>query len=282
MTYTLQSCLRDHIVEHIKPARGDTRRPGIAGDRLMEFFGAERDAATFTRKDGRDYRAKRLRDGVTDSTIRRELGVLMKALRHAAEEERIKAVPVIKLPPESPPRVRWFTEDEVVKLLEQPMSARARLYIYLALGTGARREAITTVPVKRVDLVNAFIDYRDPKKPVTKKKRVKVKIVGWLLPILTTALAGKKPDDLVIGEGGDVTQEVKKLLRRIGIDEKGISCHAMRRTFVCWSFLNGAKPAEVSAAIGDSMATLERNYFNVFPEHSRGAVEAIKSPERKL
>lgn len=285
MTLTLKRCLSDYIVEILKPARADTKRAGYAGDRLMEFFGADRELATIGRKDGRDYRAKRLRDGVTDSTIRREMGVLMRAWRHAAEEERIDIVPVMKLPPEGQKRERWFSEDEVVALMEQDMSERCRNFLYLAIGTGARKTAILTLPVKRclgLTTSEPIIDFRDPKMPVTKKRRVRIKIADWLLPRLKVMCAGKKPDDLVIGTNGpdNVYREVKRHLKAVGIDEHGVACHSFRRTFIMWALMNGAKLVEVAAAVGDTVATMEKNYIATTAQQSQGAISVIPNPER--
>lgn len=279
--YALKSCLNDYIVEHLRPNGSDVRRPTFAVTNLCAFFGDDRDVNTLTKKDERNYRAARLADGASDSTIRREMGFAMAAFNFAADEERIAHVPAWKLPPESAARERWFTEDEMVKLMEQPMSDRARLFISIALGTGARREAITTLPVKRVDFVNGYIDFRDPKQaPVRakRKRRVKTKMNDWLRPIMERACAGKKPNDLVIGEGSDPSRAVKVLLRKIGIEEKGIAGHAFRRTFTMWAFLNGAKLAEVSAATGDTMQTLEKSYMKLLPAHTAGAVNAINNP----
>lgn len=283
MIYTIRRCLTDYLCQHLRPQGSDVVRAQYAADRLIEFFEGDTDVETLNmRRGARDYRAKRLRMGVNDATIRRELGLLKAALNFAAEEERIAAVPVFKLPPDTAPRERWLTEDEVVKLMEQPMSDRARLFIYLAVGTGARREAIVTLPVRRVDLKDGYIDFRDPKRTVSKKKRVKTTInKKWLLPLLVKACEGKGPDDLVIGEGdcASVSREVKKLLRAIGIDEKGISVHSFRRTFVVWSLTNGASSASVSAATGDRIETLERSYVKYFPSHTAGAVNAIPPPK---
>lgn len=277
----LDTCLRHFQLEYGIPEGIDVRRVRFASDRLIEFFGADRDVQTLKRRDVKAYRAKRLKDGVTDSTIRRELGVLRRALDHAAEEERIDQVPVVKLPPEGQPRERWFSEDEMVKIMEQIMSDRLRVAISLAIGTGARRGAIQDLTVRRVDLANGFVDYRNPKLKLTRKRRTKVKIVDWLKAILVRACEGKKPDDLVIGEGPNISVEFKKILKSIGIDEKGVSIHCVRRTFVCWAFLNGATPASVSAATADNISTLEKSYFKMFPQHSAGAVDSIPTMERK-
>jgi integrase len=189
----------------------------------------------------------------------------------------------VKLPQEGPPRERWYTEDELQRYLEQPMSPRCRNFTYLAMGTWARKTAITTLPVKRVDLVNGYIDYRDPALPVTKKRRPKVKIADWLLPLVRVMCEGKKPNDLVIGMDGpqDVFKEVKHILRRIGIDERGVACHAFRRTGATWALINGAPLASVAATLGDTVQTTERNYISVLPQHTAGAVNSIPSPERK-
>jgi integrase len=280
----LKRVLSDYIIEVLKPARADVRRAGVCQENLCAFFGEDRDAETIKRKDGRDYRAKRLRDGVTDSTIRRELGFLMAALRHAAEEERIDAVPAMKLPPEGRPRKRWYTEDEVVKLMEQPMSERARNYIYLALGTGARKTAIVTVKVKKVDLHNGYIDYDDENLPLTRKRRAKVKIADWLLPRVKVMCAGKKADDSVIGSNGpqEVSKEVKRILKAIGIDERGVNCHAFRKTFAMWALINGASMKAVADSLGDTVQTVEKSYTDAFPQNTAAAVNAINNPERTL
>lgn len=276
MTYTLKRCLDDLIVERLKPNGSDTARAQFAADRLIEFFGAQTDVGTLSRKGFRDYRAKRLRAGVNDSTIRRELGVIKAALNFAAEEEKITSVPVVKLPPETPARERWFSEEEVERLMSQPMSEPMRLALYLALGTGARRGAIADLTVGRVDLAGGFIDFRNPKRPVSRKRRVKTKIADWLRPKLVEACKGRKADDLVVGlPPYEISRRMKAMLEAIGIDEKGISLHAMRRTFVTWALLNGAKPAEVSAATGDRIETLERSYLKLFAQHAAGAVNAV-------
>ena len=288
MTYTIKRCLDDFIVEKLKPQHADIGRAQYAADRLLEFFDPKRDVATLTPKDIRAYRAKRLRDGVSDSTIRRELGVLKSACNFAAEEEKIEAVPVWKLPPEGVPREVWFSEDQVEKILEQPMSDTMRLAIYLALGTGARREAIVTLPVGRVDLAGGFVDFRDPRKPVTRKRRVKTKASAWLLPLLAKACAGKSPSELVIGGNPKtpkhnmrrISDEFSRTLKALDLYEKGVGLHSLRKTFINWAFLNGAKSAEVSAATGDNIATLEKHYVRMTAQHTAGATGAIPDPTK--
>lgn len=274
----LKPALTSYIVEYARPERCDLKRIGFAGDRLMEFFGAERDIESLTRHDIRGYRAKRLTDGVTDSTIRRELVVLRRVVGHAEEEERISVVPAIKLPPESAPRERWFTEDEAKKIMEQPMSKRLHIFLHIAFGTGARMDAIETLEVGRVDLDGDFIDFRDPRRKISKKRRVKTSIVDWLKPVLAEACAGKAPTDLVMGPGSSIGPEFKRVLAKAGISEKGVRCHSIRRSFIMWSLVSGAKLLEVAAAVGDSLTTLERSYISINATQARGATSTITNP----
>lgn len=281
MILSLKSCLDDYVIDYARPERCDLGRIGFAQTRLIEFFGADLDVATLRSRDGRKYRAHRLSQNVSDSTIRREMGVLLRSMRFAAEEEKLDAVPFMKLPPESPARERWLTEAEVGAVMAVPMGPRERLFLYISFSTGARMTAVATVPRKNVDLVNGYIDFRDPALKVTRKRRVKVKISSILLPILEEAMAlPGQPDDPVIGRGGPIGPHIKRIFKRAGIDEKGVRCHAARRTFVTWALLNGEAIARVAAAVGDNPTTLERNYCNVLPQHTGGAVEAATTPPR--
>lgn len=276
MGYTLKSCLHHYVIDVAKPSGIGLRRVGIACDHLNKFFGEEREIATLKRRDGRAYRAHRIAEGVTDSTIRREMGVLNAAMRHAVEEERIDVMPILPLPPESEPRERWFTEDEVIRILAEPMSDECRVCIYILLFTGARLTAITQLTVGRVDFVGGFIDFRVPGARVTKKKRVKTKMAAPLRAVLAPRLAGRKSSDLVVGRTSEqIGAEVDRVLVRAGVKATGVRCHVFRRTFVTWGLLNGSSLASMSAATGDSIARLEKSYLRLFPEHSADAVNAI-------
>lgn len=288
MTLGLKKCLDDYTIEICKVEGIGTARVGYAATRLIEFFGPERDVATMKRKDGRDYRSHRWKVGVSDSTIRRELGVLLRAAGHAVDEERLDAVPSIKLPPESQPRERWFTEAEVLRILEQPMSEDCRLLFYIGLFTGARLGAILNLTYPRVDWEHGFIDFCVPGERITRKRKVKIKMAAELRVPLRVRYEATlaDPNARRVPKGPEkgaqyvirkptVGREVKRVLRAAGIDEPGVNVHALRRTFVTWSLLNGADLASVSAATGDNVSTLQKSYLKLFPQHTANAVNAI-------
>ena len=68
--------------------------------------------------------------------------MLAAAVVDATEAGRLVGAPPIKLPPAPPGRTRHLTEDEIARLLAECRDDHLRLFVMLALNTGARRAAI--------------------------------------------------------------------------------------------------------------------------------------------
>ncbi len=83
------------------------------------------------------YLRRRRSEGVRDGTIRRELDGLRAALNWAEAEKWIDRAPKIVLPPPAPPRDRWLSDDEIKQLREACITPHIRLFIEIALNTGA-------------------------------------------------------------------------------------------------------------------------------------------------
>ena len=77
----------------------------------------------------RTYASARAKDGVGDGTIRKELITLRSALRWAAAERWIDALPGVPAPPKPRPRERWLTREEAAALQEAAISPHIRLFI---------------------------------------------------------------------------------------------------------------------------------------------------------
>lgn len=272
---TIHSSLRDYQVEHCKPNGIPCKRIGYAAERLCKGIGRDKDVTRLKRADIRSYRAQRLTDGVTDSTVRRELGVLSAALHHAAKEERIAAVPLVELPPEGEPRRRALTQEEVSRLVAHPMSLRCRTFVLIALATGARAGAIEELKWSQVDLARGIIDFRVAGARKTKKRRAVVPIADFLTPVLTD-LKAKATHDFVLDRGRSIYFDVRKALAGIGIKEKGVACHVFRKTFATLAIQSGVELSKVAAALGDTTATTEKNYVHLLPHALMGAVNAAQ------
>jgi integrase len=146
-----------------------------------------------------DYSGQR---GVSDGTIRRELGALRTVLLWAAKQKLVNRseLPEFELPSDGPARTKFLDQRQEARFWDQAMAwgstvqhrnpaerrAAQDVMVFIALGleTAARRGAIHDLTWDRVDLGQGLIDYRVPGRRVVKKRRVRVPISDRLLPVL--------------------------------------------------------------------------------------------------
>jgi integrase len=115
-----------------------------------------------------------------------------------------------------------------------------RLFIIIALRTGARSGAILALTWERVDLDNRMIDFREPGKVRTRKRRVPVRINDTLLEAVIEAKALATTEMVIEWAGGQV-QRIK---------------HASRDTATRWPA--GRDAARVATHRGDLVAPRRR------------------------
>lgn len=258
-----------HASEHVT----DTERLEYAEIPLRAHFGTmsvdELDDVEFVRySSGRrrgDYGRK-----VADSTIRRELQHLRAVLRFAARNQRRTGVrpedvPAISMPAAAEPRSLVLTDEQMDAMMRAAQGASDKLtpgYVFLALArwTAARRTAIEDLTWDRVDLEAGRIDYREPGRRRTKKRRVPVPIDPALRPILERAYAERQ--DTYVVPGGVSTRKSRARAARIaGVADA--TAHTFRHTWGTRAALRGVPPAAIAAMMGDSIATVLRNYIHV-------------------
>jgi hypothetical protein len=108
-----------------------------------------------TKADCRAYAEQRRREGKANSTIKTELEMLRACLRwHYGKD-----APAITAPAPSKPRERYLTKGDAELLLSKIETPHVRLFVILALGTGARMSAILDLTWDRVDFVHGTIDF---------------------------------------------------------------------------------------------------------------------------
>jgi integrase len=174
---------------------------------IEPFFGYKLGSA-ITKQDCRDYTAKRRREGKSNSTIRTELELLRALLRwHYGKE-----APPIVAPPPSKARETYLTKDQAETLLASIEAPHIKLFVELALGTGARMGAILDLTWDRVDLTHGTIDYNPGGRDPTNKRRTVVGITPRLRERLLEAKAARLTD-YVIEYGGNQVASVKKAVR---------------------------------------------------------------------
>ena len=180
-----------------------------------------------TRADCLAYTAARKRDGRTNSTIRTELESLRACLRwHYGND-----APKIVAPTPSKPRERFLTKADRDALMDAIETPHVRLFVNIALATGARAGAILDLTWDRV---GQTIDFNAAGRDKTNKRRTIVPVT----PRLRTALDEAREaalTDYVIEYGGKSVKSVKTALmaaaRRSGV---AFSAHDLRRSAARW------------------------------------------------
>lgn len=224
-----------------------------------------------------DYRVSR---NVKDGTLRRELGALIAACRWAARHKLIDpaSIPAVDLPPVSAGREMFLDEDqerEFLALAYGDSIGKRRLtritrFVALALDTAARKAAIEGLTWDRVDLVAGVIDFRQPGRKVSKKRRVPVPIADRLYPLLGRAWLERTSD--WVCDPGSIRSAWDTWLARTPFATMGLTIHDMRRTWATLAARRGVELWDIAGVLGDDPATVEAHYAHHRPDHLRRAI----------
>ena len=225
-----------------------------------------------TKAECRDYAAHRKRQGKSNSTVKTELEALRACLRwHYGKD-----APQIVAPPPSKPRDRYLTQEEARNLLAAIETPHARLFVTLALATGARMGAILDLTWDRVDFTHGTIDFMPAGRDKTNKRRVVVAMAPKAREALLEAREGALTDH-VIEYGGKPVASVKKAIgaaaRRAGVP---CSPHVFRHTAAVWMAQADVPMQKIAQVLGHtSTRVTETTYARYSPRFMADAMAAL-------
>lgn len=225
------------------------------------------------------YTRNRRADGVGNGTIRRELTTLRAALSWAAGEKWITGgIPKVKLPTAPRPRDRWLTRQEAIRLRDACVSPHVRLFVEIALGTGARKGAIGDLTWHQVDFESGLIDFNDPERDETDKKRAIVPMNGRLREALLEAANIRRTDWVLEwngGRAGNIKKAFERACKRAKLD--GVTPHVLRHTAATWAAMAGQPMEKIARMLGhtDSRIT-EQVYAKHSPDYLRSTTESLE------
>jgi integrase len=172
--------------------------------------------------------------------------------------------------------VRWLTRAEADRLLEGCRAPHARLFAEIALRTGARSGAILNLTWDRVNLTSRIIDFREPGKAQTRKRRVPAAINDKLHVALSEALPLATTGH-VIEYAGKPVARIKHAFadaaKRAGLP--GVTPHVLRHTAVTWMMQAGIPVWQVAGFVGMTPQMVETVYGHHDPEHNRAAAKVL-------
>lgn len=237
------------------------------------------DLGSLTINSYRQQRSKGLLSGskvqAKNSTIRRELTVLVAALNHACRQLVIppRSWPMITMPPASKPKSVVLEASELKTLIDCAVG-RGKLFIQIASETAARRRSIETLRWEQVDLENRMIHFHDDIQ--TNKRKVPVPVSDRLLPLLQAEKDASGTTFVMGGNAqlyGHFKRACEKALKLTGNSKfKAVSPHTLRHSWATRAARAGVDLYQIAGVLGDSMQTVTENYLHHCPEHLRSAV----------
>lgn len=224
--------------------------------------------------------SRKTKGQVQNSTVRRELGALTAALNWAGKSKfrgiTPGEVPFVEKPQESRAKQSFLDEKQEQKFWDlalsdsdgKPRLSRVSRFVAIALDTAARTEAIEGLTWDRVDLVRGVIDFRDPARRETRKRRAVVPIATRLRPILERAYL-ERVDDFVAGKGA-----IKKAWERwLPAEFAWVTKHDLRRTWATLAARGGVPLWDIAGVLADDLATVTKHYAVHQPGHLQAAVD---------
>ena len=224
------------------------------------------------REDCREYYLARKRAGKSNSTIKTELEFLRACLRFHYGKD----APKLWTPPESKPRDRWLTPEERDKLLESIDAPHVRLFVILALSTGARMSAILDLTWDRVDIERQTVDFNPAGREITNKRRVTTRLPSRAIAALIEARQGARTDH-VIEYADQPVKSIRKAIRSAAA-RSGVPCspHVFRHTAGVMMAQADVPMQKIAQALGHTSSRItERHYARYSPSFMQDVAEAL-------
>ena len=209
-------------------------------------------------------------------TIHVELGYLRAALRWAAGKKLIPEPIAIQLPSKPRPKTDYVSKSVFKELLEETTTPHVRLFLVLAIATGARASALLDLTWDRVDFEKLLIHLDNPSRDKTSKGRATVPMNDTAYKYLAAAKEGALSDH-VIEWGGLPVKSVKTAFRllskRAGVK---VTPHMLRHSAAVWMAEGGIPMSEISQYLGHTNTTVtERVYARFSPGYLRKAASVL-------
>lgn len=252
--------------------RKDVTRQENAWKRLEPHFGHML-GTDISKDDCREYDRIRRRQGASTGTVRTEL-IFLRAclnLRYGRGNNKVW------LPQAGVPRDRYLTREELDQLLASVSTPHVRLFIILAVTTGARMNAILELRWEQVDFKHRTINFNQAGREQTNKRRPEVPLNSRALATLEEAARGALTD-FVIEWDGQPVKSIKKAIRMAAL-RSGVPCspHVFRHTAGVWMAQADVPMQKISQFLGHTSTKItERTYARYSPSFMKDAAAALE------
>jgi integrase len=283
------------MVAYLKVSAREKRshdRDLVSVRHLRRAFGG-RSLNTLVAVDIRSYIASRREQGISPSTINKEIGVLSAALNWARRElDWDVPNPVLGRKLKEPDgRVRWITRSEANALLnaasQEPKAAHLVDLIRLGLHTGMRRGEMLGLEWRRVDLREGLVYLEAENQKSGKFGSVPLNKEACNAVLSRARFRAEhcpgSPWVFAHKDGSriqSVKNSFKSSCKRAGIQNFRI--HDLRHTCAAWLVQAGVSIREVAELLRHADIRVTMRYAHLAPENIRVAVAALESAESRF
>lgn len=218
------------------------------------------------------YSKFRQAEGASNNTIIRELGSIRSAARWFD-----KSYPSTwYMPPKPEPRDRYLTKDEFEKLLECAKMNHVKLFILLALTTGARTTALLELKWPQIDFKRGMVNLG---RGTANKKRATLPLNERALKALEEAFRMRTCDYVIQYADGPVKSirkgfENARDKAKLG---KDVTPHTLRHTAACWMAMAGISMDEIAKYLGHTNPQITYStYAKYSPDYLRKAASVLQ------
>lgn len=262
---------RLYLADRRKDGKDVTRQEN-AWKRLEPEFG-HRLGTDINKDDCRAYSKLRERLGAAPGTVATELQYLRACLnlRYGRGHNRVW------IPTGSPPRDRYLSREELEQLLEHVSTPHVRLFIILAITTGARMGALVDLRWDQVDFKHRTINFNAPGREQSNKRRAEVPLNARAYQALAEASRGALTEWVIEWDGKRV-KSIKKAIRMAATRSK-VRCspHVFRHTAGVWMAQADVPMQKIAQFMGHtSTRVTERTYARYSPSFMKDAAAALE------
>jgi integrase len=218
---------------------------------------------------------KKQKENVRPATVNRMLEIIRAILRKAEREwEWIDRAPLVRMLKEETLRIRWLTQDEASRLMQELPKHLVPLVTF-SLATGLRHANVVGLQWQDVDLIRKHaLIHPDQAKT---KKAIPVPLNETAVSVLQKQM-GKHPQYVFTYNGKPVkqcnTKAWKKALERAGI--KNFRWHDLRHTWASWHVQNGTSLQELQQLGGWTSFEMVLRYAHLSSDHLKSAAERVR------
>ena len=249
--------------------------------RLLLFFGEATPLTEITAPRIAEYRIMRLttvsektKRTLEPGSVNRELSVLRGLLRLAADQEcgYLDQAPKVRLEREPQGRLRFLTDDEATRLLDECRKAAEHpvvscrspclyLVVVVALSTGMRKSEVLGLEWERVNFSRGVVQLETTKNGARRE-------ISMNQAVYDVLSALPKSDSRLFPRS--VRTAFEGALKRAGV--KNFHFHDLRHSFASKLTMKGRPLREIQDLLGHKSIRMTERYSHLAPERLRDAV----------